>query len=340
MNKVIEIESKELYMILAGDIGGTKTNIGLFEWENNTLELHTKAQFFSRDYSSLEEILTAFKEQNPLSHIDAACFGIAGPVIEGNCAATNLPWKVRTSDLQVFLGLQNVRLLNDLEATAYGMLYLEEDEFVDLNAEGQKTEGNRAVIAAGTGLGEAILYHDGSRYHPIGTEGGHGDFAPLSLQQDALLQWLRHRYPEHVSYERILSGAGIYSIYQFLAQSGFGQEPASMLKIPEDKDPSVMVSKCALEENDPLCIEVLRLFAYIYGAEAGNLALKTMSLGGVYIGGGIAPKILSVFTDGHFMKGFLSKGRFNELLSQMEVKLSINHETALLGAAHFTKDRL
>ena len=327
-------------MILAGDIGGTKTDLGLFEWEDNTLKLRTKAQFYSRDYTSLEEVLDAFKVQERVPHIDAACFGIAGPVIEGSCSATNLPWELSSSGLQTYLDVQNVHLMNDLEATAYGMLYLEEDAFVDLNPEGKKMEENRAVIAAGTGLGEAILYHDGSGYHPIGTEGGHGDFAPLSPQQDALLQWLRIRYPEHVSYERVLSGAGIYSIYQFLAQSGFAPEPASMLMIPEDKDPSAMVSQCALEAHDPLCMETLTLFVQLYRAEAGNLAHKSMSLGGDCIGGGIAPKILPLLTDGHFMEGFLSKGRFNEMLSKMEVKLSLNPQTALLGAAHFAKDRL
>ena len=327
-------------MILAGDIGGTKTNLGLFEWEDNALRLRKKLQFPSRDYGSLEEILADFKEKLKLPHIDAACFGIAGPVVEGNCVTTNLPWKVNTSDLQKYLGVEKVHLFNDLEATAYGMLYLDESEFVDLNSNGHNVKGNHAVIAAGTGLGEALLYYDGVEYHPVGTEGGHSDFAPLSPQQDALLQWLRHRYPEHVSYERVLSGVGIYSIYQFLVQSGFGIPPKSMLQLPEGKDPGVMVSTCALKENDPLCMEALRLFAEIYGAEAGNLALKSMALGGVYIGGGIAPKILPVLAEGHFMKGFLSKGRFNEMLHQMEVKVSLNPETALLGAAHFAYDRL
>ncbi|CAA6822194.1 MAG: Glucokinase (EC [uncultured Sulfurovum sp.] len=336
---LIEIEHKELAMILAGDIGGTKTNIGLYTWKEHALELHRKEQFSSRDYNSLEEILTAFNQKVTLSHIDAACFGIAGPVIEESCTTTNLPWRVSTLDLQAYLGLQNVRLLNDLEATAYGMLYLHDNAFIHLNPTAKKTKGNHAVIAAGTGLGEAMLYFNGHTYQPIGTEGGHSDFAPLSPQQDALLQWLRHRYPEHVSYERVLSGSGIYTIYQFLAQSGYAPEPASMLHITDDKDPNAMVSECALKEQDPLCIETLRLFCQIYGAEAGNLALKTMSLGGVYIGGGIAPKILSVLADGHFMKGFLSKGRFNKMLSQMEVKLSLNPETALLGAANYARDK-
>jgi glucokinase len=201
-------------------------------------------------------------------------------------------------------------------------------------------DGNRAVIAAGTGLGEAMLYYDGTAYHPIGSEGGHSDFAPLTPQQDALLQWMRNRYPGHVSFERILSGPGIYTLYEFLVESDFSAEPNSMLNIPEGKDRSVMVSECALKEHNPLCMEALRLFAEIYGAEAGNLALKTMSLGGVYVGGGIAPKILPVLSNNHFMNGFLSKGRFNEMLQAMQVKISLNTETALLGAAHFAYDRL
>jgi glucokinase len=326
-------------MILAGDIGGTKTDIGLFDWKEDSLKLQVKEQFPSSEYASLEEILDAFKEQVTLPYIDSACFGIAGPVIQERCTATNLPWKVSTFDLQAYLGIQRVCLINDLEATSYGMLHLDEDEFVALNPNGQKVKGNRAVIAAGTGLGESMLFYDGRVYHPIGTEGGHSDFAPLSVQQDTLLQWLRHRYPEHVSYERILSGVGIYSIYQFLSQSGSYPETSEMYQIAEGEDPSARVSECALKENDPLSIETLRLFSQIYGAEAGNLALKTLSIGGVYIGGGIAPKILPVLKDGHFMKGFLSKGRFNEMLAQMEVKVSLNPETALLGAAHFAHNR-
>ena len=327
-------------MILAGDIGGTKTNLALFEYRDNTLHVHAQHQFFSREFSTLDEVITLFKEKTSMPDIDAACFGIAGPVVEGRCRTTNLPWDITTTDLEQYLGIQKVRLLNDLEATAYGMLYLPEDEFVDLNPKGRNIDGNRAVIAAGTGLGEAMLYYDGNVYHPIGSEGGHSDFAPLTPQQDELLKWMRNRYPGHVSFERILSGPGIYTLYEFLVESGFSEEPNSMLNIPEGKDRSAMVSECALKEHYPLCMEALRLFAEIYGAEAGNLALKTMSLGGVYVGGGIAPKILPVLANNHFMNGFLSKGRFNEMLQAMQVKISLNSETALLGAAHFACDRL
>ena len=327
-------------MILAGDIGGTKTNLALFEIEDNMLHMLSQKQFPSREYSSLTEIISAFEEQSSAYKIDAACFGIAGPVIDGRCRTTNLPWDISTSDLQEHLHIDKVRLMNDLEATAYGMLYLPEDEFVDLNPTGRSVDGNRAVIAAGTGLGEAMLFYDGTDYHPIGSEGGHSDFAPVTGQQDELLKWMRNRYPGHVSYERILSGPGIYTLYEFLYESGFAPQPASMMQISEGQDRSAMVSECALKEQDPLCMETLRLFAEIYGAEAGNLALKSMSLGGVYIGGGIAPKILPVMTNRHFMNGFASKGRFEEMLRGMQVKISLNPETALLGAAHFVMDRL
>lgn len=327
-------------MILAGDIGGTKTNLALFELKDNTLSIHAQYQFPSRDFSSFNEMITAFKKKTSMPLIDGACFGVAGPVIEGRCRTTNLTWDITTSDLQEYLGIQKVRLLNDLEATAYGMLYLPEDQFVHLNPTGRDIDGNRAVIAAGTGLGQAMLYYDGTAYHPIGTEGGHSDFAPLTPQQDALLKWMRNRYPEHVSFERLLSGPGIYTLYEFLIESDFSAQPTSMLNIPEGVDRSAMVSECALKEHDPLCMEALRLFVEIYGAEAGNLALKTMSLGGVYIGGGIAPKILQVLANNHFMNGFLSKGRFNEMLQGIQVKVALNPETALLGAAHFAVDRL
>lgn len=327
-------------MILAGDIGGTKTNLALFDIQENRLLMQVQKQFSSKEFSSLSDVVSAFKEETSLVNIDAACFGIAGPVIEGRCRTTNLPWDITTEALQLHLGIEKVHLMNDLEATAYGMLYLPEDEFVDLNPKGRAVEGNRAVIAAGTGLGEAMLYYDGHTYHPIGSEGGHCDFAPVTGQQDTLLTWMRDRYPGHVSYERILSGPGIYALYEFLHEGGFAPQPAFMMQIPEGKDRSVMVSECALKEHDPLCMEALRLFCEIYGAEAGNLALKSMSLGGVYIGGGIAPKILQVMTNHHFMNGFVSKGRFEEMLRGIQVKISLNPETALLGAAHFAADKL
>ncbi len=272
-------------MIIAGDIGGTKVNLALYVLENKELKTIAKEQFASKNYAKFEDIVEAFKKSNQISKIDALCLGIAGPIINERCRTTNLPWDIKASALKKQLNTQKVKLLNDLEATAYGMLYLKDEEFISLNPTGRKTKGNIAVIAAGTGLGEAILFWDGKDYHPIGTEGGHTDFAPICSQQDELLTWLRRRYPGHVSYERIVSGAGIYTLYEFLLESGYANEPLEMINIKEGEDKSAIISHCALNQKDALCLETLRLFAEIYAAEAGNLALKCMSLGGVYIGG-------------------------------------------------------
>lgn len=327
-------------MILAGDIGGTKTNLALCNLVDGKLEIIVQHQFASREYDRFMDLVKDFQEKTSMAKIEALCIGIAGPIINERCRTTNLPWDIKAKDLRSHFSIDSVKLLNDLEATAYGMLYLEEDEFLDLNPTGRKNKGNIAVIAAGTGLGEAVLYWDGNSYHPIGTEGGHTDFAPISSQQDELLTWLRRRYPGHVSYERIASGMGIYTLYEFLSETGFAPEPQAMLNIADGEDKSAMVSRCALEQKDPLCMEVLRLFAEIYAAEAGNLALKSMSLGGVYIGGGIAPKILPIIKSDYFLNAFASKGRFEELLRGMQLKVSLNPKTALLGAARFAFDKL
>lgn len=327
-------------MILAGDIGGTKTNVALFTFEDRYIVKKQQYQFASYEFESLKDILRVFRKKVDLSLVKSACFGLAGPVIEGHCLATNLPWKIDISDLETELNIQKVYLLNDLEATAYGMIHLPEDQFVHLNPEGHAIEGNRAVIAAGTGLGEAMLYYDGRQYHPLASEGGHSDFAPVTPQQEKLLKWLRYRYPEHVNYERILSGEGISTLYKFLLESGFAPEAVSLKQEIGRKDHAVRVSECALKEKDPLCMETLRLFVEIYGAEAGNLALKSLARGGVYIGGGIAPKILEMMREKYFMKSFIRKGRFEGLLKDIQVKVSLNTETALLGAAHYAADKL
>ncbi len=327
-------------MILAADIGGTKTNLALFETTDHVFKIVAQHHFLNHEFSSLSDIFSVFKEKYAIQKVEAASFGVAGPVIDGQCHITNLSWHISRETLKDYWNIDQVYLLNDLEATAYGMLYLEEDQFEDLNPKGQVIDGNRAVIAAGTGLGEAMLFYDGESYHPVASEGGHSDFAPLTEQQDDLLKWLRHRYPGHVSYERILSGSGITLLYEFLREHSGGVLGDPLSQIAEGKDRSAVITHRALKEQDPLCMEVLCLFAEIYGAEAGNLALKTLSLGGVYIGGGIAPKILCDMTKEHFMNGFMSKGRFREMLQGMQVKISLSPETALLGAAHYALDRL
>ncbi len=332
-------QSKGIFMILAGDIGGTKTNLALYKITEKEVFLEVQHQFVSQNYASFSDVINEFLEKIPDREITTACLAIAGPIIDGRCATTNLPWEIAASDLQKVLKTKSVYLLNDLEATAYGMLYLHDDEFINLNPNAETKKGNCAVIAAGTGLGEAMLYFDGLSYHPIGSEGGHCDFAPLTHQQDALLLWLREHYPLHVSYERILSGPGIANIYDFLVASEFAKEPDSITKMNSNQDKSVLISQYALEKNDPLCVETLRLFVEIYGAEAGNIALKSLSLGGVYIGGGIAPKILPFMQSETFINAFFAKGRFSQMLQQMPIKLSLNPETAMLGSAHYAKNQ-
>lgn len=326
-------------MILAGDIGGTKTSLALFEIQDNILIPHSKHQFASQNYSSFSDVIREFIQMSPEVVITSASFGIAGPIIDERCLTTNLPWDISAQDLREQLEIDKVYLLNDLEATAYGMLYLSDDDFLDLNPNAIASKGNCAVIAAGTGLGEAMLYFDGKNYHPIASEGGHCDFAPLCAQQDALLLWLRHRFPEHVSLERVLSGPGIRTLYDFLLESGFAKESDYLKNMSESDDKSARISEGALLHDDPLCMETLRLFCEIYGAESGNLALKSMSLGGVFIGGGIAPKIIPFLKEETFYNAFVSKGRFEPMLRNMSVKVSLNSETALLGAAHYAKDR-
>ena len=327
-------------MILAGDIGGTKTNLALYEVNNDTLELVYFFKFVSGDYTRFTDIIDEFKEKVQDVQIDAACFGIAGPVVDGECIATNLPWeRVVSDELKEKLNTSKVVLLNDLASTAYGMLYLSEDELVHLNPKAIKTKNTSCVIAAGTGLGEGILYFDGNSYHPMATEGGHTDFAPQDELEDELLKWLRKRYKDHVSYERVLCGEGIYTLYEFLKEYENLDEPQKMLELKQG-DKSAMISECALKDKEPLCIKTLELFSKLYGSEAGNLALKSLSIGGIFIGGGIAPKILPFLQNDIFMEAFLAKGRFENLLEKMEVKVSLNQETALLGAVNYARDKL
>lgn len=327
-------------MVLAADIGGTKSNFAVYKKVNDEIVTILEFQIASNRFNIFKDLLNEVKSKIGEDNIEAICFGVAGPVIAGDCKTTNLPWDIKRDELINFFGTQKVKILNDLEATAYGMLYLSDDEFVNLNKNAKKIEGNIAVIAAGTGLGEAILYFDGESFNPIATEGGHTDFAPMTAQQDELLKWLRNRYTEHVSYERVLSGPGISTIYDFLVESNFAKEPKEIKELDKNSDKSAMISFCAFEKNDILCLETLNLFIEIYGAEAGNLALKSMSLGGVYIGGGVAPKILPVIENGTFFDAFIKKGRFENMLQNMPLKLSLNQKTALIGSSRYAFDKL
>lgn len=321
-------------MILAGDIGGTKTVLSILSRDTDgSLTCVQEQTYASRQFAEFDDILTAFLPADVT--IRSACFGVAGPVVNERCQTTNLPWLLDGASLKIKLGTAKVKLLNDLEAMALGMLSLPEHDLVELNPNAQTLVGNSAVIAAGTGLGEAILYWDGDKHHALATEGGHTDFAAQNAQQDLLLAYLRKSYAEHVSYERILSGIGFSHLYDFLCEQGFAPACPAVPDINSDIDRNAVISRLGASGEDPLCAEVVRLFVELYGAEAGNLALKSFATGGVFIGGGIAPKILSAMQDGQFIRAFKAKGRFVPLLDKVSVKLSLNPRTPLIGAINY-----
>jgi glucokinase len=323
-------------MILAGDIGGTKTVLALFKPSADGLQEVRSATYASQSYVSLEAILETFLAASPALTLQAGCFGVAGPVLDGKAVATNLPWTMASDTLAHVLQTPRVILLNDLEAAAYGMLFLPPAAFAVLNPGLQpRRQGNLAVIAPGTGLGEAILYWDGTRFHTIATEGGHASFAPSTELEVDLLRALRLQYGGHVSYERVLSGPGLANIYAFLRRREGTPEPAWLRDELRHQDPSPIIARHGLAGSEPVCMAALDLFVSICGAEAGNLALKCMAVGGVCIGGGIAPKILPALQNGLFMERFTDKGRFASLLAAIEVKVALNPRAPLLGAAHF-----
>lgn len=317
-------------MILAGDIGGTKTHLAIFTQENKQLLTVADKVYSSKNYPSLMAVIQEFLAQIHVDDaIEAACFGIAGPIIDDRCSVTNLPWIITVTDLRQLLHCDKVILLNDLEAIGYGIPCITAAELVNLNPAAQPRPGNAALIAAGTGLGEALLFWDGQLLRPSASEGGNVDFAPRTELQMDLLRYLMHR-TSHVSYEQVLSGPGLFNIYQFLRDSGRGVEPDWLSARLSQEDPAAVISSLAID--NVLCGQALDIFAAIYGAEAGNLALKFMASGGVYVGGGIATKILDKLRDGTFMRSFTDKGRFADLVSTIPVYVILNPKVGLLGA--------
>jgi glucokinase len=321
-------------LVLAGDIGGTKTNLAVFSVHGEKLRSESLKTYSSQHYSGLIPLLhDFFAESRPNG--DAACFGIAGAVVDGKVRTPNLPWMVDIEELRRALKLENVTLLNDLEATAYGLFTLENDELYTLNEGTMRHGGNKALIAAGTGLGQAILFDDGRHFHPAASEGGHGDFAPRNEIEIELLRHLIGRFG-HVSYERVVSGPGLFNIYRFLKEVRRLEEPEWLSKrLAGADDPSVEISKAALAGEAAICVEALNLFVSVYGAESGNLALRAKSIRGLYIGGGIAPKILDKLKDGTFMGAFVDKGRYADFLAAIPVQVVLNEKAALRGAAYY-----
>jgi glucokinase len=321
-------------LVMAGDIGGTKTNLALFSIHGERLRSEMQHSFSSKRYSGLISVLQEFLASD--KHIiDAACFGIAGPVVDGKVKTPNLPWLVDSSELSRTLKLDSVALLNDLEAAAYGIFTLEEDEFCTLNQGKIFHSGNKALIAAGTGLGQSILHDDGRRFHPLASEAGHADFAPRNDLEIELLRYLMARF-HHVSCERVLSGPGLMNIYRFLKESRGLEEPKWLAeRLSSGEDPGAVVSKAALANEAEICVKALDIFVSVYGAEAGNLALRVKSVRGLYVGGGIAPKILPKLKDGTFMRAFGDKGRYADLLAAIPVQVILNEQAGLRGAAYY-----
>jgi len=318
-------------MILAGDIGGTHARLAFFDVSNGHFSLISASVFPSREYTGLDEIVAKFVDATSV-HPDSACFGVAGPVRNGRVEASNLPWVIDSNRLADELRIRKAVLINDVEANAWGIPTLDPKDVVSLNQVKGAPAGNQAVIAAGTGLGEAGMYWDGVQHHVFACEGGHGDFAPRNELEMDLLRYLRARFG-HVSYERIVSGPGLLNVFHFLRDSGRGTEPKWLADEMLHSDSAAAISKAALDGKCPLSEQALDLFVSIYGAEAGNLALKIMATGGVYLGGGIAPKIVPKLSGPLFMQAFVCKGRMQPLLETMPVKVITNDKTALLGAA-------
>jgi glucokinase len=319
-------------LVLAGDVGGTKTSLGLFEFsDDGKFKIVRHERYVTVEYKTLEDVCLKFAAG---ARVEAACMGVPGPIIDGRATATNVHWRMSEESLSRAFGGIKARLINDLGVTAYGMLYLLPEEMQVLHQVERSARGNIAVIAAGTGLGESALVYENGNYYAVASEGGHSDFAPINDEQIALLEFLRAEFPDHVSFERVLSGPGIANLYRFQRKMSSVPEPEWLTKEIASEDPAAAIAEAALAAKDPVCVATLTMFAEIYGAEAANLGLKVLALGGIYLGGGIAPKVLPFLTGGAFVRGFFSKGRMNAMLRQIEVRVSLNPGAALSGAAH------
>jgi len=322
-------------MILVGDIGGTRTRRAAYQTEGNRLELAVEKTYASQEHGGLQEIMVQFirTEQIP---VHSACFGVAGPVRGGQSKISNLPWTIDSRELASQLKLPSVGLLNDLEAYAYGVDALETKDFITLSEGSEDAEGNRAVISARTGLGVAGLYWDGFRHHPFACEGGHADFAPKDSLQVELLTYLQKKYGR-ISCERVLSGPGIKNIYDFLRDTDKAEEPVWLKdEMHSTHDAPALISKHAQHGKSVLCERTMALFVNIFGAETGNCALRYMTTGGIFIAGIIAAKNIEKMKDPAFLHAFLDKGRMESLLNDMPVKIIVNDDCGLIGAARYT----
>ena len=323
---------KDGNLVLAGDIGGTKTNLGLFQMGKTRPTPKVMETYSSREAPNLEHIIGRFLEKHKVT-IASGCFGVAGPVQGGRSKTTNLPWTISESSIKKRFKWNHVILINDLTATAYAIPLLSNKELHALNKAKARKGQNLGLVAPGTGLGMALLIWFEDKYVPVASEGGHADFGPNDLMKAELWEYLYRRW-DHVSVERVLSGSGLFNIYSWLRDSGRHHEPGWLANKIKAMDPARAISEAAMDRKDPLSEEALDIFVSIFGSVAGNLALTGMTTGGVYLGGGIPPKILPKLDEAAFMQGFMSKGRFKNLLEKIPVRVILNDRAALLGAAH------
>ncbi len=333
-------------MILAGDVGGTKVHLALYNFDGGRLVPLRDQKFPAADFAKLDDVVHRFlaaEDGHPaadLKDVAAACFGCPGPVRDGRLKLTNLPWTLDARDLRNSLGIEHIFLINDLEANGYGIPELRPEAIAALHDGDGSAVGHRGLLAAGTGLGEALLIWDGKKGHlPLPSEGGHCDFAARSEREVALLEYLQRTLNGRVSFERVVSGLGIKNVYAFLKDDQKMEEPDWLRDRMLTEDPNAVIGQCAEDGSSELCFETMEMFSSAYGAEAGNVALKVLAMGGIYLGGGIAPKILKTLQNGTFSKAFLDKGRMTPLLESIPVRVILDDTCALLGAAAYAEAR-
>ena len=321
-------------IVIGGDAGGTKVNLAIFEATLNDVRMIKCTTYQSGNYPSVNKILQQFIQENPDYKAEKVCLGVAGPVFEGRVAVTNLPWYVDANEIAKATGINQVILLNDLEATAYGMAGMGEKDFSVLHEGDPDEGGNISILAPGTGLGEAGLFWDGQCYHPFATEGGHCDYSCRNALDLELHDYMLRKY-KVVSWESIIAGPGVHSIFQFLCEIKNRTVSIAIEDKLKTGDPSAVISEAAIEESDPVCMEALKIFVRNLARECCNLILKMKSTGGLLLAGGVPPKIISLLRDSYFYENILDCDRMQELVKKVPVKVILNDKAPMIGAGWF-----